>query len=288
MTPHAEVRAHGRLLLAALPGVPVRSVAHSDLARLEATRLLVRTGDSVRPAFPILGPEPTDVLRRRAGAVALELVEDMRAGAQAVVDALRDEGFGAHGQAILFGHVLDGLAWNAVRVKADLPETTLTAERPDWNGLFWASYPKADYAGGTNELTCGRASLVMVWDEANADALRAIAAAPQTEIVLKGVSGSSRRTELLGAELPVVGATAGLWIEDQCARLAEIIADRMAGETDLLARLADFDVHLTKAELNVIFGHEMIWATAKAMIASGLFTPPPAGAVGPAMFVRLE
>lgn len=288
VTPHAVVCQHGRLLLTAATGLPISEIPGADLARLEDAHLLRRARDQVRTAFPIIGPEPVDILRRRAGKVGDELVAVTGTYARQVVEALRAEGFGDHAQAILFGHVLDGLAWDAVRARIDLPDTTLTPERPDWNGLFWAVYPKVKHAAGTNELRRGSTTLVMVWNEGNAAALRAIAASPATQADLQGITDTDLTAQVAGARLPVINPVTRPWLAQPCGRIAEVIADRMAGETDLLATLAGHGVHLTGPELCVVFGHELIWAMHAAIVDGGLFDPPPPAATAASMFIRID
>jgi hypothetical protein len=287
MTPHGLVRQHGKLLFAAGTGVPISDVPAADLARLEGAHLLERDGERVRTAFPMIGPEATDVLRRRAETVAGELLARVRTDALQVVEVLGQEGFGDHAQAILFGHVLDGLAWDAVRRRIELPDTTLTPERTDWNGLFWALYPKLENAAGTNELTRGTASLVMVWNDRNADALRAIAALPETAVVLDGVTGAELSVVIGGDAVPVINPVTRSWLTEPCDRIAEMVASRMVGEKDLLAALAGHGVHLTASELCLVFGHELIWAMAAAIGAGELFDPPPLAATASFMFIRV-
>lgn len=288
-TPHNIVCAdgNGRLLLLAQNGIDRSALDQADFAALETRLILLETfglvernRNTIRTTFPILGPDQTNVLRQAARALAehhadrfIELAEVARADLSA-------EGLAGSAEATIFGHALDGLAWHHLAAQQRLPDTALSLDRPFWNGAFWASYPRPTESGGTNELPTENASLVMVWVDANVDALNAIAADPATARALQALQPDALSLTIGTHAVPVLGGTlAG----PACAAIGRLAAGAIIeGVDDLAGQFPE----IAPQTLTVIFGHDLIWAVAEVLRARSGFRPLAEVSPHEAIFVR--
>jgi len=279
------VREHGALLYRMSSGLPAMDLAQEQLALLERYSLVRRDGELVRTSFAVLGTAASDVLRQRARSAAATVVRDIADRVREASRELASAGFAGHGHAIVFGHVLDGLTWDIARTLAELPDTSLSPERPLWNGLFWASHPKPQRTGGTNEL-CGQGgTLVMVWEDHNLAALRAFAGKPEVRTALDRIDADAAELVLAGLRLPVLGPATPARLADACHDIATTVARRLVDEPGLGAELERVGVRLSSAELPVVFGHEFIWAVRDQLLEVGALSSPSDG-LADAMFVR--
>lgn len=284
-TPHRAVRDNGVLLYRLIGGVPSAKVAEEQLAQLERYSLVRRDGQVVRTSFPTLGTVASQLLRRRARSEAGAVVREIAGRVREVDRELAALGFAGHAHAIVFGHVLDGLTWDVVRTIARLPDTGLSAERPLWNGVFWATYPKPERTGGTNELRGQRGVLVMVWENHNLEALRRFAAAAEVRAALDRLDSDATELVLAGIHLPVLGRATPARLVDACRDIATTVARRLVGQPGLATDLGRLGVRLSAAELPVVFGHEFIWAVRDQLLEVGALAPP-SDDLAHAMFVR--
>lgn len=270
-TPHRIIAAdgNGRLLLMARHGIVRQDLSEFEaletrLALLAAYDLVRIEGEIVRAAFPILGIEESRHLDKCAGNLADRHIDKAEAFARTIAADLAGVGLARSREAMIFGHVLDGLTWTVLAKMDALPDTGLSIDHPYWNGAFWARYPRPAETGGTNEVHAGNATLVMVWVDANAAALSAIGAAPATWQALKALPVGAKSMELLGMRIPVVSDEAPPGSGEGLARLAaECILE---GTRELESVLANIDPKIR----TVIFGHDLIWALAERLHERGV------------------
>jgi hypothetical protein len=265
-----------------------RGLAPSDdqIATLVDFGLLKILDGRLRTTFPMLDHADTTLLRRRLLPVGEALAARLTPQVRDLVGELGHQGLGGSSYAVVFGHALDGLLWHHLDATGALPDTALSADRPWWNGAFWAVYPPRDDAAGTNFVDCGRATLVMVWTGATLDRLEALAAAPGLRPAVLDllsddagadaggvVDGTGRSWRLRQPDgrpaVPVLGVDGRA---DRIAdRLAEQLATALAGsEVASAGALVAADA----AVATVIVAHELIWQITEALIASGAVTPP--------------
>lgn len=285
-TPHGVVREHGALLHRLIGGAPAAALSEASLALLERHNLVRRDGELVRISFPVLGTEASQLLRERARSVAAAIVTDIADPVQEVGRQLAASGFAGHTHAIVFGHVLDGLSWEVTRSLTTLPDTSLSAERPLWNGVFWASYPKPERTGGTNELRGRHGTLVMVWEDHNLAAVRAFAAAPEVLAALDRMTPGTPELTLDGVRMPVMGRGTPPRLTAAAAGIAAIVARRLVDQPDLGPELERLGIDLSAGELPVVFGHELIWAIRDLLSEDRIVPHAAPGPLATTMFIR--
>ncbi|QSB15229.1 hypothetical protein JQS43_02355 [Natronosporangium hydrolyticum] len=304
-TPHALVRTGdlGRLLYAARAGASVpelRSrgieVSEPELAQLVEFDLVAVVGDQVRTTFPVLGAETMTAMRASLRQRGAQLAERITPAVADLRAELAGRGQAGSGYAMVFGHALDGLLWTRLRAVGAVPETTLTPQRPWWNGAFWAIYPGRAASAGTNFLDCGAGTLVSVWTDDTVRDLTALATAPgvreevagllagmtESGAVGSGQAGSGVVTDGQGRQwrlrspdgrpaIPVVGG--GGPLDSIAGRIAATVADALAGDELAVAR------ELVGAEPSVstvVVAHELIWEITESLLAAGALAGPPA------------
>lgn len=263
-TPHALVRegTNGRLLYQARHGVTLDEpqsggidVADTTLDRLVEYGLLRRDGDTVQTTFPLVGRQVTDPLRTALRRVGVGLAERLASTVRDITTNLAAQGLASSTYAIVFGHALDGLVWGELRSRSALPATGLTHERPWWNGAFWAMSPPRPGAAGTNFVTLGERTLVLVWTEETVGGLNAL---PHDEVLRDG-------------GIPTIGT--GNSLDVLAETMAGVVVDSITGDEGRAARrLVPTD---DLAIATVIVAHELIWETTDALVAAGLVGLPP-------------
>lgn len=300
-TPHGVVRAddNGRLLLAARDPTTIGRLrasgiacTESQLRLLEIYGLIRRAGDDVQASFPILDADSTRQLRGRLGAIAGATRKQLNAAAETIVLCLREDGLDGGAFAVIFGHALDGLFWDELRWRDMLPATGLSLEHPFWRGAFWASYPKRQFAAGTNEERVEGAALVMVWTDETAAALAALARTRSTRPWIEALAAAPgdpllQRRPGGRRPIPVLRAGEADRLSRACGALAEQVA-RLVPELPACAELLrDTGVVADAREAAVIIGHEIIWAVADRMMADDVFGLPSPDDIDAHLLVRL-
>jgi hypothetical protein len=260
-------------------GVPV---SDGQLVQLIEFGLLDVDGDVLRTAFPVLGRAETGALRRQVQPLGELLADRLAPPVVALRGCLDQMDLGGSTYAVVFGYALDGLVWDRLASRGAVPDTTLCAERPWWNGAFWAVYPPRDDAGGTNFVDCGDVTLVQVWTTTTVARLTALAAATGLPAAIRGLldtGGTAPAGEVVDATgvtwplrrpdgrpaIPVLGPDEPM---DQFARqLADVVAEGIVGDEAASTRalVPCDDVRVA----TVILAHELIWSITEALVASG-------------------
>ena len=278
-TPHHVIAAddNGRLLWHARHGTTRAQLRRLGIACHESQVLLLRAygllqvdHEVIRTSFAAFGSEEMATIRAqvfvRGAALAGEVADD----AQRIVGTLAQSGHAAHAYALVFGHALDGATWNVLNARQALPVTTLSIERPFWNGAFWAVHPPRAHPAGTNEVTVGAQTLVTVWTDASLKGLDALATRWRSEQTL--IVPTVRQTE-----------------SDPLHAISAAIGERTAFAIDALAA----ELHASHREtcslatLRLIVGHELIWETAERLVQLGAMTAPRALTIGDASRAEL-
>jgi hypothetical protein len=294
-TPQAVIAegSNGRLLYAARDGVDRQGLraagltpSDDQLATLVEFGLLRVLDGQFRTAFPVLDNADTMLLRQRLRPIGEALAARLTPQVRELGEELRRQGLAGSSYAVVFGHALDGLLWDHIAATGALPDTTLSADRPWWNGAFWAVYPPREDAAGTNFVDCGAATLVMVWTGATLDRLDALAAAPGLRRAVLGLlsndpaahtgeiaDGTGRPWRLRlpdgRSAVPILG------IDGRTDRIADRLAEQVAtAVTGAEVRAATARVPGDEAVATVIVAHELIWHITEALIASGAVALP--------------
>lgn len=266
-TPHRAATAdnNGRILYLARSGTTRDELAaagvpclDSQIALLQMLGVLTVKGGVLRTAFPTLGSTAMLPLRELSRRKAAFTAECLGPATRRIGDVLASTGARSHQYAVVFGHALDGLMWDRLRLAGRLPSTELSVDRPHWNGAFWAISPKRTGAAGTNERSRGSETLVMVWTDDTVAGLRTLARAWE----------QGEWTDVL----PVVGADRGDPLQDACEEVARTAASALTAFVDEL--FADGFGCLTQEQLLLIAGHEFIWDAAAQLCRLGHLEEP--------------
>ncbi|MDF2706009.1 MAG: hypothetical protein K0R62_1661 [Nonomuraea muscovyensis] len=287
-TPHQVVADgdNGRVLYAARHGAPRDRLDVSDaqLAQLLEFRLLERDGDRLRTAFPVLGVREMAPLRAALRRLATPLADAVEKPAQDIAAELQRRGIGHSLYAMVFGYALDLLLWQQLRAEDAVPDTALTAERPWWNGAFWAIHPPRAGSSGTNFYRLGEdLTLVAVWSNATLRRLHDFATTPRIAESLRDrhvtavtdSEGHRLRVRLDDGRsaIPLVG------VGDVLDELAFAVAAPVSAF--LLSRACQ-EAHRyvstdDRTVATVIISHELIWEITEQLVARGTCTRAPQG-----------
>lgn len=274
-TPHAAVAMddNGVVLFHARHGTTIGRLhergiepLQSQLALLNAYGLISMDGERLTTAFPVIGPDILRPLRSRVRQLAAALVLEIKGDVDAITAELKQRGYPGHGFAVLFGHAVDGLLWDRLRAQGLAPATDLSVERPYWNGAFWAIYPAVDGAAGVNELGGDDATLVMVWTDRTAHALRAFSRSEAAQSLL--------RDPIAQDELPVVFVDDRDAIHHSSETIAAAIAETLRTDRSTDEFFASLP-HVDRHQRIVIVAHELIWALIESVVSQGHVEYPP-------------
>ena len=275
-TPHATVRQgdNGRLLFAAEDWCGPEDLARLGLSprpeqieRLVDFGLIERQGEALRSLVPRLGPALALPLRQALAPVAATFFSAQAGRIAAITRLLAARGMEGSLYAYLFGAVLDGTLWNALKARVEIPETRLTPADRWWRGVFWAVYPPVPGAIGTNEITLDETTMTLVWSAATAQSQRALrqqdwpralllflegeAPAAPAEAVAAGLVDAAGRPAV-----PLLGSPDFALLETHGNALAQAAADDFVAALDRLPATPAF----TAPQRHVILAHEFLWA----------------------------
>lgn len=274
-TPHSVVAMddNGALLYHAREGITfvqleARGItaSQSQLALLQAYGLVTVDGDRVTTAFPVVGPEVLDPLRPRIRQLAADLVPQIGSAVAAISAELRRRGHAGGDYTVVFGHAVDGLLWDRLRVHGLAPTTELSIERPYWNGAFWAIYPPITGAAGVNEHRGTEATLVMVWTDATSSALWDLARSEAGRALVNDPTAQN--------DIPVLAADESDALHRHSVSIADTIAQKLQADRQAQA-LLDAIPDAGRHENVLILAHELIWEIMEALVAAGHLQHPP-------------
>ncbi|MFE6612583.1 hypothetical protein [Amycolatopsis sp. NPDC057786] len=305
-TPHHVVKMddNGRLLYRARLGVSRTELRHqgidpldSQIALLRAYHLLAVEDDRLVTTFPVLGSRETAALRARMAALADVVAPEIAADVSAFTGVLAGRGLVHCAYGVLFGYVIDGLVWDLLRSDGLLPSGELSAERPYWNGAFWAVYPPREGAIGTNEVKEAGAGLTMVWTDPTVEALNRLTESPALRPALRAAGrGDLPRATLVADEghaWTVVGD--GAWPTIPLIRRREADPIHAIGHRIAAKVVSGLQRDMPTAGV-VVAAHELIWDLMDALEAAGIVRRPavfgdsqaPVNALGAQMFLVVD
>ncbi|WP_133061497.1 hypothetical protein [Streptosporangium minutum] len=285
-TPHRLVSdgRNGRALYTARHGAARGDLDVSDeqLSQLLEFRLLERDGERLRTAFPVLGSGETSPLRAALRHLAIPLVDAVEKPVGEIAAELRRRGIDHSLYAMVFGYALDLLLWHQLRAEGAVPDTALTAERPWWNGAFWAVHPPRAGSSGTNFYRLAEdLTLVAVWSDATLHRLHDLATTPRLGEALRdrhvtAVTDSEGRRWRVRLDdgrsaIPLVG------VGDVLDELASAVAAPVSAF--LLSRACQETYRYVSTDdrtvATVVIAHELIWEITEQLIARGSCTRAP-------------
>jgi hypothetical protein len=260
-------------------------ITQSQLALLEAYRLIEPNGAGHITKIPVLGPDQIGVVREATAQMARAHLADVVTHAREIATLLSERGLRSSTYAVVFGHALDGVIWDLLRARGDLPEIDLTIEEPFWRGSFWAVYPGRAGSAGTNEHVEGDKTLVMVWDDATAIGLGEVAADPEMPHVLRSLPRGAKSVVLHGLPIPVLHPSDPLHRAAVvlAQTVAAVIPERRVGKE----LIGGTGIEVTPEDASVILTHEVIWEVSNALTETGVVGKTDRSGLGSRLFVRV-
>ena len=165
---------NGDILLACKAGITEATLKtrgitcnESQLVLLEAWRLIVRNGDTVKTLVPILDSTETRTLRAYTRHVAASVCDSSAVLVRELKRHLDDIKRSRNAYSVIFSYVIDGLVWRYLEGQKLLTPRTIEAERPFWAGEVWALYRPRTFSCGTNSISDRGISLNVNWSDAS-------------------------------------------------------------------------------------------------------------------------
>jgi hypothetical protein len=289
---------NGQIVLAARAGVTREALeaegvpcSQSQVALLRTWRLLKQSHDTLRTAFPILGPDDTRRLRDRTRAAALALAPRIVPEIRGLRKELHEIGREKNAYSIIFSYVLDGLVWGEFERRHALDPREVTVEEPLWAGEVWALYPPRPFFPGTNTISEDGIALKVTWtDEALPRMRPFVSDFPTLGRLFEDYKSRDRVEDAHARE--VFGPydlfdasgrlTVPIIVEDSSNalyRAATAVARATAAEAPALLDLGDlastFDLRDERQALIVAY-HELMWDLLDGLEAQGLVRKPAA------------
>jgi len=126
----------------------------SQLMLLYAMRFIDYIKDSntekIITTMPILGSKEKRSLIKKVRKSTYEIEPELEEDIYALKKTLKKIGHEDHTFSILFSAVIDGIVWLPFRAQGFVTEFALTPQKPLYDGVYWAYYPKRDFRCGTN------------------------------------------------------------------------------------------------------------------------------------------
>jgi len=138
----------------------------SQLRLLQAWRLLQRNNnDSYKTSIVILDSISTLKLRGYSMQLSVELSNVIKPTVLELISHLQKMNRDKNTYTILFSYALDGLTWDQFEKEELTEPREISLITPNWAGEFWTTYPKRDFACGTNSVTENGFSMSVNWTE---------------------------------------------------------------------------------------------------------------------------
>jgi hypothetical protein len=150
----------------------------SQLMLLKAMGFLDTVEDSGMEKWvttlPILGFREKKALIRQLRDLAHEIEPLLRDDIQKLKEALSEKGWEGHTFSILFSAVVDGIVWFPFRAQGFVKEFALDRDRPLFDGVYWAYYPKRDFRCGTNIALGDDVYAILNWSDGPMDKIQEV------------------------------------------------------------------------------------------------------------------
>ena len=141
----------------------------SQLMLLKAMGFLDLGGDfdmkKITTTLPILGHSKKQTLIQQMKSLVLDIEPVLRDDIQMLKETLGKKGFEDYVFSILFSAVVDGIVWFPFRDQGFVKEFKLNQDRPLYDGVYWAYYPKRDFRCGTNIALGDDVYIVLNWSD---------------------------------------------------------------------------------------------------------------------------
>jgi hypothetical protein len=115
--------------------------------------------------LPILGLSEKQALIQKVKSLVTEIEPELRDDIEKLKEALAKKGYEDTLFSILFSAVVDGIVWFPFRAQGFVKEFALDQDRPLFDGVYWAYYPKRDFRCGTNIALGDDVFMMLNWSD---------------------------------------------------------------------------------------------------------------------------
>ena len=295
-TPHVVVRAddNGRILYAARGGITKDGLkakgipfTDSQLILMLSWHLLTKHGPVWTTAMPVLGPNEMAHVRAALQPAVKGVAKASAADVAAIKAVLHKNAMDASAYSVVFNAVLDSLTWEVLHTRHVLTPFEVTADRPIWNGAFWAHYPPRKGVPGTNAQSEGKAEIRLTWTDGTLDAVHALQASDGISALLKAIAAGKPVVPITATDgmvwrlsdakgrlrVPLIHQRKGDPIYDHGMHIANAMVDALL-DKPVFAQLKRDIAHADDQTVIIIAMHEFIWGVLDEFVKAGLAVPP--------------
>jgi hypothetical protein len=115
--------------------------------------------------LPILGLSEKQALIQKMKGLVFEIEPELRDDIKKLKEVLAEKGYKDHLFSILFSVVVDGIVWFPFRAQGFVKEFALDQQRPLFDGIYWAYYPKREFRCGTNIALGNDVFMILNWSD---------------------------------------------------------------------------------------------------------------------------
>lgn len=121
--------------------------------------------DKLITTLPILGFSEKQTLIQKMRSLAEEIAPELRDDIEKLKEVLAKNGYEDTLFSILFSAVVDGIVWFPFRAQGFVREFALDQDRPLFDGVYWAYYPKRDFRCGSNIAIGDDVFMILNWSD---------------------------------------------------------------------------------------------------------------------------
>jgi hypothetical protein len=133
-----------------------------QLVFLQSQKLLYRSQDVYKTAFPILSITQTSNLREKSLVVANHIYADIEKKVSDLVEFLTKQNLSNNAFSILFSYVIDGLIWKRFEQEGMVKERVSAGI---WDGVYWFMKPIRSFSCGTSSIVSDEVILSINTDD---------------------------------------------------------------------------------------------------------------------------
>jgi len=142
----------------------------SQLMLLKAMRFLnykedLNNNSKIKTTLSILGKKQKQMLIEEVRELTEKLEPKLSKNIKKLKQILMNRGHKDHIFSIFFSGVIDGVVWFPFRAQGYVSEFSLTKERPLFDGIYWAYYPKRDFRCGSNIAMGENIFVILNWSD---------------------------------------------------------------------------------------------------------------------------
>ncbi len=121
--------------------------------------------EKLTTTLPILGLSEKQALIQKVRNLAGQIAPELRYDIEKLKEVLAKKGYEDTLFSILFSAVVDGIVWFPFRAQGFVKEFALDQDRPLFDGVYWAYYPKRDFRCGTNIALGDDVFMMLNWSD---------------------------------------------------------------------------------------------------------------------------